>query len=396
MTRGCTPEPAWRGGAFHAVWMDLEGKGMEEQSFLCPGCTAVKLTSAQGAPYWFRTCDIGGDIWRDGAHIVSFPKGARAELSGRREPLEFSHKVLGITNNAVDTWLLDGVNDAGLVGGLLALYEACSAPEAPSGYEAVMGMELVTALLSRCGTAQDVARCARRVWITDIPHQGRGVPATMHYMFMDRTGACVILEAADPKHPGRLTVYRENLGLLTNSPPYPEQLENLAWYLSQSPELRCAADGAAIDAVTLNGLTVRANPRAPHVSRTGTFPASYAACDRFIRAAVLSYLNAEGRTFPGERMLPLGSGLMSCVFEPHNRGVYHYTYLDEHCVPVGRHESYTQYLVMYDAQGQSLYVRCWDATAWTRVALSACGEQVERHALCREPMAGVVEARRAQ
>ena len=79
------------------------------------GCTALKLTSKSGAPYWFRTCDIGGDIWADGAHAVSFPVGAKVPLALRDEPLTVAHAVVGMSYNALDTWLLDGVNDAGLV-----------------------------------------------------------------------------------------------------------------------------------------------------------------------------------------------------------------------------------------------------------------------------------------
>ena len=72
------------------------------------GCTAVKLTSKSGNSYWFRTCDIGGDIWADGAHAVSFPVGARVPMEGKERPLVAAHAVLGLSYNALDTWLGDG------------------------------------------------------------------------------------------------------------------------------------------------------------------------------------------------------------------------------------------------------------------------------------------------
>ena len=67
------------------------------------GCTAVKFTAKSGNPYWFRTCDIGGDIWAEGAHAVSFPVGARVPLVSREEPLTVAHAVIGLTYNALDT-----------------------------------------------------------------------------------------------------------------------------------------------------------------------------------------------------------------------------------------------------------------------------------------------------
>ena len=36
-------------------------------------CSCMKLTSKQGRPYWFRTCDLNTSIWDAGAHAVSFP-----------------------------------------------------------------------------------------------------------------------------------------------------------------------------------------------------------------------------------------------------------------------------------------------------------------------------------
>ena len=50
-------------------------------------CSCMKLTSKQGRPYWFRTCDLNTSIWDAGAHAVSFPAGgehAHPVQSGQR------------------------------------------------------------------------------------------------------------------------------------------------------------------------------------------------------------------------------------------------------------------------------------------------------------------------
>lgn len=353
------------------------------------GCTAVKLTAKSGNPYWFRTCDIGGDIWADGAHPVGFPKGARVELADRA-PLTVKHGILGLSYNALDTWLLDGVNDAGLVGGLLALYEATSAESASEDEEGVMGMELVTYLLATCANVDEVIAAAGKIRLLNVKMGQEQTAATMHGMFMEPSGRCVILEAANPDDFGKLTVYEENLGLMTNSPPYPQQLQNLSWFLSQSPEWNWGKD--TTPPLTVNGMTVEGDETVSHFSLSGTLPASYASCDRFARMALLKYLNEEGNDFTDEQMLPLGSNLMSAVFEPHNRGLFHYSRFDLEQGPQGGHESYTQYLVMYDPKGRSLYVKPYDTTAWTKLTLSeGDGTEIRRYALCREPLGGVRE-----
>ncbi len=354
------------------------------------GCTAVKLTSKSGNPYWFRTCDIGGDIWADGAHAVSFPVGARVPMEGKERPLVAAHAVLGLSYNALDTWLLDGVNDAGLVGGLLALYEATSAGEAADGEDGVMGMEIITRLLCTCATVDEVICAAKRIRLLDVCVGQEQSAANMHCMFVEPSGRCVILEAADCSDPGSMDIYEENLGLMTNSPPYPQQLQNLSWYLAHSPEWNWGKEKPPC--LTLNGMKVEGDGEAPHFCMSGTFPASYASCDRFVRMAMLKHLNQEGRIFSDRDMLAMGSDLMCAVIEPHNQGLYHYTRFLVKAGPQGGHASYTQYLVMYSPREQELYVKPYGTTAWTRLRLADCGpDRIEHHKICRYPLGGVVE-----
>ena len=135
----------------------------------CANCTAVKLISKTGKPYWFRTCDIGGDIWTDGAHMVSFPKGEKLSLVEREEPLTVRHAILGMAYNTQSTWLLDGVNDAGLTGGLLALYETISVPKADEGKEGIVGMEIVTYLLAKCADVDEVIEEVKGKQLLNVP-----------------------------------------------------------------------------------------------------------------------------------------------------------------------------------------------------------------------------------
>ena len=125
---------------------------------------------------------------------------------------------------------------------------------------------------------------------------------------------------------------------------------------------------------------------------SGTFPASYSSGDRFVRMAMLMHLNSEGKYFPDQEMLALGSQLMCSVVEPHNQGIFHYVRFDEKNGPQGQSASYTQYLVMYAPREGALYVKPYGTTAWTRLHLKTrVGTTVRRHSICRHPMAGVVE-----
>ena len=256
-----------------------------------------------------------------------------------------------------------------------------------------MGMELVTALLATCRNVTEVCQAAKDIRITDIPAETGFLPATMHYFFLDAAGNTVVLEAADPTQPGRLTCYREDsIGVMTNSPPYPRQLDNLRWFLSQSPELHHGGDDCPICQPAWEGVRLAADPNALHMTQSGVLPASYAPYDRFVRLAVLKALNHDGQWIDDAQMLPLGSGLLHTVFEPHSRGVYHYRRLDEHGMPAGRSDGYTQYCVMYAPEQQAMYLQPFDSTAWTKIALRSCDTALlQRHPINRSAMAGVVE-----
>lgn len=355
-------------------------------------CSCMKLTSKQGLPYWFRTCDLHTSVWDAGAHIVSFPQEHGIPLTTGE--LRSRYALLGTSYCTQDTWLLDGVNSQGLVGGLLFLEEGSSVPAADEGHTGVMGMELVTWLLATCRDVTEVCRAVKTIRITDIPAGPEHLRATMHYFFLDAEDSTVVLEAADPGHPGCLTCCCEDsIGVLTNSPPYPQQLDNLRWFLSQSPELHRGGDDCPICQPAWEGVRLTADPTAPHLTQSGVLPASYAHYDRFVRLSVLKALNHDGRWMEDAQMLPLGSGLLNCVFEPRSRGVYHYRHLDSNGMPAENRDGYTQYKVMYDPTRQSMYLQPFDATAWTKAALADCDrEQIQYHPVSRDAMGGVVEA----
>ncbi|MBR4079765.1 MAG: linear amide C-N hydrolase [Christensenellaceae bacterium] len=345
--------------------------------FPLSACTAVQLTSADGSPYLFRTCDLDSDVFQSGAHPVSFPAGDPLTLSCG--DISAKHSFFGITFNENPYWLLDGINDAGLCGGLLMLYEGTSLPSHPQG---IIGMEFVTAMLAECADTEEVINYSENIRILDIPHEGGTTPAMMHFFFTDIHGKSLILEAADPQNHGKLTAYFPAAGILTNSPPYPAQLDNLRWFLAHSPELR----GKELN---LDGQSISPEADAPHLCSDGTFPASYAAYDRFIRAAVLKSIN--DRQFTDMQMLPFGYNIMHALFEPNTDGLFHYTRLNNG-VPQNPKNSRTLYIIIYDIRRRSLCIRPHDSLAWSSLRLSDLPDRRCTFSICRDPQKGIIPA----
>lgn len=338
--------------------------------YFLPACSSMTLTSVTGRPYWFRTCDIETDLRKEGAHIVSRKKGETLLLSGK-ETGKIKFSLLGITYNREDSWLLDGINEAGLAGGLLMLPEGTSAASPREGYEGCMGMELVTRLLALCKDVEEVKKAAAKIQLLNIPYGRDSVSASMHYFFVDVEGNEVVLEAAEAKQPGCIRAYgkEEIIGVMTNAPVYPKQLENLSWFISRSPELRQGLNGAPIEHLCLDGREVRANGGVDHLSLSGTFPGSYSSHDRFIRLAIFKALNQSGNHFSDGQMLALGSNIMNTVWEPSSHGLFHYSHIETDGTIMGQKESFTQYLVMYDLHRRELWVRAMDRIDWSSYQL---------------------------
>lgn len=355
-------------------------------------CSCLTLTSKQGNPYWLRTCDLHTGVWEAGTHVISFPAGAEIPLYTGHVRAQYA--MLGTAYCTTDTWLLDGINDEGLTGGLLFLEEGTSVPQPDAAHTGVMGMELISRLLATCRDIADVCRVAPSLQITHVPTETAMLHATMHYFFVDIRGNTAILEATDSAHPGLLSCYcRESIGVLTNSPPYLRQIDNLRWFLSQSAELHRGGDDCPICQPAWEGVRLNGDPTAPHLTQNGTLPASYASYDRFVRLAVLKALNHDGRWIEDAQMLPFGSGLLHCVFEPRNRGIYHYRHLDEMGMPADKRDGYTQYEVMYDLRRRAMYLRPYDSTGWTLISLSNCDQYaVQRHEISHDPLSGVISA----
>lgn len=318
---------------------------MDERLFYLPSCSCMTLQSESGRHYWFRTCDTENDLWADGAHCAAFLPGDTLKLeAGSSVKVEYG--FMGLTYNHRSSWILDGINEAGLTGGLLMLREGTSRARPEEG-EGCVGMELIGRLLAVCKDVEAVKEKALKLEILDVPNKDSRVPAAMHFFFADAGGREVVLEAADPSRPGRLCCYEkeEGIGVMTNSPIYPRQMENCRRFLAKAESVRKGGRG------------------------DWKMPGGYSSIDRFLRLALLKTVNDNGSRFSDEEILAQGSILMGSVVEPYHGGILHYEEGDESGKEANRKESCTRYLVMYDLTERRMYLRKRNEANWSCLRL---------------------------
>ena len=128
----------------------------------------------------------------------------------------------------------DAINEKGLgMAGLNFVGNAVySSPCA--GKENIAQFEFIPWLLARCADLQEARNALETLNLTDTPFNSHLPSASLHWIIADASGAIVVESMADGLH-----IYDNPVGVLTNNPPFPQQLAILNRYRglsSRQPE----------------------------------------------------------------------------------------------------------------------------------------------------------------
>lgn len=188
-------------------------------------CTAITYQPRE--LYMGRSLDYEASY---GEEIVMLP---------RRFPLRFRHgggseqgyAILG-TAHVADGYPLyyDAVNEKGLgIAGLNFVGNArYAAPQ--DGRQNVAQFEFIPWLLRQCATLAEARQLLQAVNLTGTPFSAHFPAAQLHWLLADTTGALTL----EPTAAG-LQIYENPVGVLTNNPPFPQQLFALNNYMHLSP-----------------------------------------------------------------------------------------------------------------------------------------------------------------
>lgn len=192
-------------------------------------CTAITYKTRDF--YFGRTLD----------YDVSFSE--EVTLTPRNFPLHFRHRetlnkhyaILGMAHVVQDYPLyFDAMNEKGLcMAGLNFVgYASYSKPE--QGKDNIAQFELLPWVLAQCATVQETRKLLETVNITDTAFSSDLEPAQLHWIIADQTEAITVECVREG-----LRIYDNPVGVLTNNPPFDEQLFQLNNYLhltTKTPE----------------------------------------------------------------------------------------------------------------------------------------------------------------
>lgn len=125
----------------------------------------------------------------------------------------------------------DAVNEKGLgIAGLNFVGNAVYAQVA-EGKDNVAQFELIPWLLGQCATVSEVERLLDKINLVDTPFSEKLPIAQLHWIISDRNKS-ITVEATK----NGLQVYDNPIGVLTNNPPFEEQMFRLNDFMKLSPK----------------------------------------------------------------------------------------------------------------------------------------------------------------
>ncbi len=188
-------------------------------------CTAITYQTRDH--YFGRTLDYDTSF---GEEVTLTPRNF--PLTFRHlDTLERHHAILGMACVAQGYPLYyDGVNEKGLaMAGLNFPYFARYSPAVP-GRENVAHFELIPWILGTCATVAEAREKIAELNVTDDAFSDQLPPSTLHWIISGPDG-CLVLETTD----SGVGLYDNPVGVLTNSPPFDQQLLQLNNFMHLSP-----------------------------------------------------------------------------------------------------------------------------------------------------------------
>ena len=189
-------------------------------------CTAATYQTSDF--YFGRTLDYESSY---GEEIVILPR--KYKLPFLHMGVSEQHYAIIGTAHIANGYPLfyDAVNEKGLcMAGLNFVGNACYAARTADDSDNVAQYEFIPWILSQCATLKEARQRLSTMNLTNTQFSENFPCAQLHWILADASGCLVIESMQDGLH-----IYENPVGVLTNNPPFPQQMFQLNNYQSLSP-----------------------------------------------------------------------------------------------------------------------------------------------------------------
>lgn len=185
-------------------------------------CTAA--TYKTKCFYFGRTLDYECNY---GEYVTVTPRNYPFKLRASGEMVNH-YAMIGMAH-VVDGYPLyyEAANEKGLcMAGLNFVGNACYA-EPTEGKDNIASFEFIPWILGKCASIDEARTLLGRTNVTDERFNDKLPSSALHWMISDKTGSIVVECMEDGMH-----VYDDPVGVLTNNPPFNEQMFSLNNYMA--------------------------------------------------------------------------------------------------------------------------------------------------------------------
>jgi choloylglycine hydrolase len=197
------------------------------------GCTSVLLLAGDGGYVYGRTLEFGLQLK---SQLMILPRNF--VMTGTGPDGKFGVGGMTWTTKYAVTGanafglplMLDGFNEKGLSGGLFNFPSFAEFQTVPSGKadHSIASFELLNYILTSFATVDEVRAAIPNIFVSGVSlAQFGGMVPPIHVSIHDANGKSLVIEYTDG---GKLNIYDNPAHVITNSPPLPFHLQNLAQY----------------------------------------------------------------------------------------------------------------------------------------------------------------------
>ncbi|MCB2189129.1 MAG: choloylglycine hydrolase family protein [Deltaproteobacteria bacterium] len=199
-----------------------------------PACTGLRLVAQNGATVYGRTMEWGtfdlnsrvAIIPRGYAFTGLTPQGA----NGKSWKARYGVVALDMLHRDV---LADGMNEKGLAAGMFyhpgfAKYPAYDPAQAA---DTITAADVLAYILTQFATLAEVKAGMAGVRVVGVEEKAIGGDVPAHWMVVEPSGQALVIEYLD----GRLHLFDDPVGVITNAPGFGWHLTNLRNYVNLSP-----------------------------------------------------------------------------------------------------------------------------------------------------------------
>lgn len=197
-------------------------------------CTGISIKSNENAYLQARTIEYGESNLNSKLIIVPKNHSFNSLLPNTKETgISWKSKYNFVGISVInERFIAEGLNETGLNAGFFYFPNYGSLEKYNKKYKSksLVDLQLVSYILSNFKSVEEVKQNIKNLKIVNIAYdKDNNALPTAHFRVADSTGANIVIEIIEN---GKIMIYENKVGVITNSPDYPWHIKNLNNYVN--------------------------------------------------------------------------------------------------------------------------------------------------------------------